>query len=147
MEGHSVVASLYSASRYWRLPIFVAAVMLLVSWTALGQTVVLFPDTRLEAAVRLGLSKPVGDITRADLQALSYLYVEREGITNLSGLEWAVNLTSVGLDGNPIRDFAPLAGLTNLQSLSLGANSLTNLSFLQGLTRLNHTSFNRCRLT
>src|SRR6267142_6599253 len=115
MEGHSVAASLYSTFRHRRLPIFVVAVMLLLSGTALGQTVVSFPDPRLEAEVRLLLGKPVGDLTSADLAGLSYLYVAREGITNLSGLEWAVNLTTVGLDGNWIRDFAPLAGLTNLQ--------------------------------
>src|SRR5213593_3845444 len=92
MEGHSVASSLYSTFRHRRLPVFLVAVMLLLSGTALGQTVVSFPDTRLEAAVRLGLSKPVGDLTRADLEALSFLYVEREGITNLSGLEWAVIL-------------------------------------------------------
>src|SRR5881396_3718075 len=103
MQGHSVVSSLYSTFRHRRLPIFVVAVMLLLSGTALGQTVVSFPDPRLEAAVRLGLSRPVGDLTSADLAQLSYLIVGYLEITNLSGLEWAVNLATLRLDGNRIR--------------------------------------------
>ncbi|MCL0101336.1 leucine-rich repeat domain-containing protein [Peptococcaceae bacterium] len=81
--------------------------------------VVTFLDANLEAAVRDALGKPTGDITKKDMAKLTNLEAYRRGITNLSGLEYAVNLTSLDLSENQITDITPLAGLTNLTWLEL----------------------------
>ncbi|NIN53708.1 MAG: hypothetical protein GTO23_11255, partial [Nitrososphaeria archaeon] len=64
-----------------------------------------FPDENLESAVRNTLDKPAGEeITVAELDKLTTLYVENSGITNLSGLDYCTNLTELGLSGNQISD-------------------------------------------
>ncbi|MCL0033777.1 leucine-rich repeat domain-containing protein, partial [Thermodesulfovibrionales bacterium] len=100
---------------------------------------VAFPDPNLEAAIREAIEKPTGDIYRSDLEGLTTLRASGRGISDLTGLEYAVNLTWLGLGGNQITDISPLSNLTNLTWLELGGNQITNispLSNLTGLTRL-----------
>ncbi|MCL0101253.1 stalk domain-containing protein, partial [Peptococcaceae bacterium] len=94
--------------------------------------VVTFLDANLEAAIRDALRKPTGDITKVDMAELTNLRAWERGITDLSGLEYAVNLTSLNLRGNQITDITPLAGLTNLTSLDLGRNLITDITPLAG---------------
>ncbi|MCL0106654.1 leucine-rich repeat domain-containing protein [Peptococcaceae bacterium] len=98
--------------------------------------VVTFLDANLEAAIRDALRKPTGDITKVDMAELINLEADRRGITNLSGLEYAVNLTSLQLEDNQITDITPLAGLTNLTKLSLEDNQITDITPLAGLTNM-----------
>ena len=98
--------------------------------------VVTFNDPNLEAAVRDALGKPVGDITDEDMAGLDTLDASLRGITDLSGLEYAVNLQTLHLYNNQISDLSPLAGLTNLEGLGLGVNQISDLSPLAGLTNL-----------
>jgi Leucine-rich repeat (LRR) protein len=70
---------------------------------------VVFPDKHLEAAVREALEKPDGPLTRGDLESLEELDVEWRGISDLTGLERCVNLTSLKLQRNQISDLTPLA--------------------------------------
>ena len=98
--------------------------------------VVTFNDDGLEAAVREALDKSVGDITAEDMAGLTELDASDRGITDLSGLEYAVNLRKLNLLKNQISDLSPLAGLTNLQDLHLGANQISDLKPLADLTKL-----------
>ncbi|MCL0068011.1 stalk domain-containing protein, partial [Peptococcaceae bacterium] len=66
--------------------------------------VVTFLDANLEAAIRDALRKPTGDITKEDMAKLTKLKAWKRGITDLSGLEYAVNLTSLYLKHNQITD-------------------------------------------
>jgi len=97
---------------------------------------VVFPDPKLTAAVRVALGKPTGGISRADLAGLTSLAANQQGITNLSGLEFAVNLTSLNLTLNAITDLTPLAGLTNLFELDAGGNQIQNLQPLSQMKAL-----------
>jgi hypothetical protein len=101
-----------------------------------------FKCPNLEKAVREALGQPEGDLTRADMLGLEKLEYDaeeeedNEKVTDLSGLEHAVNLMKLWLSDNPITDISPLQGLTNLTELTLWDNQITDISPLQGLTNL-----------
>ena len=50
------------------------------------------------------------------------------GIQDLTGLEYATNLTDLYLGFNRISDVSPLASLTNLTGLRLGRNQISDVS-------------------
>ena len=89
---------------------------------------VVFPDEDLEVAVRKKLEKPEGPLTRGDVKRLEVLDASEAEIGNLSGIEHAINLTTLLLAGNQISDVSPLASLTNLTTLGLGGNPLSQES-------------------
>lgn len=68
-------------------------------------------DCALLAAVEgaLGISSP----TPADMPSLTGLNAVAKGIVDLTGLEYATNLTSLDLGVNSISDISALSGLTN----------------------------------
>jgi len=96
------------------------------------------PDPRLEAVIRAEIGKPAGPITDYDMTFLTELDGGAKGITELSGLERAKNLTAVRLDGNGITDVTPLAGLTKLTELRLNSNRISSVAPLKNLTKLTH---------
>jgi len=93
-----------------------------------ASAVVSFPDTELEDVVRDALDKSDGDITDADMATLNELDADDEEISDLSGLEYAVNLRELDLEDNQVSDLGPLANLTNLQDLDLEDNQVSNIS-------------------
>jgi hypothetical protein len=96
-----------------------------------------FPDQALETAVRDQLAKPTGGITDVDMQRLTRLSSPGAGITDLTGLQLAVNLTELGLYGNRISDLGPLAGLSGLTDLTLSDNvDIVDVTPLAGLVSL-----------
>jgi hypothetical protein len=107
-----------------------------VSSPVYADTVVVFADPALEAAVRATIGIPVGDINQSDLNAFSAFSANGIGITNLSGMEYWTNLTSLTLRHNDITDLSYLSGLTNLIVLGLSSNTISNISVLSGLTNL-----------
>ena len=99
--------------------------------------VVSIPDANLRAAIAAGLGIANGaPITRAQLVTVDSLDASDSEITDLTGLEFAVNMTYLSLWGNLITDISPLSGLTNLRTLWLGDNSIVDCSPLADLTRL-----------
>ncbi len=103
-----------------------------------AQTVVSFPDPNLEAAFRVALSKPTGPLTSTDLQSLTSFSAASRNITNLSGLEWATNLTWLALQQNAITNLTPVSGLSKLTSLNISENKMTQLAALPTLTKLGY---------
>jgi Leucine-rich repeat (LRR) protein len=101
-----------------------------------------FLDPNLEEAIRCTLSESplcsslscVCPLTRLDLSHLTVLWAKNRQITNLSGLQWAINLTGLFLDQNSISDLTPLQGLPQLASLELYQNPVTNLAPLASLS-------------
>ena len=99
--------------------------------------VVSIPDRNLATVVRETLGLELGDaVTQLDMLRLGHLEASARQITDLTGLEHAVNLTSLSLDQNQIRDITPLAGSTILGGLQLNGNSISDLSPLAGMTNL-----------
>ncbi len=85
--------------------------------------VINFADVRLKDAIEseLGVINP----TSCDMLRLESLHAGSMGITDLSGLEYATGLRSLGVSGNLISDLKPLLGLTELESLYLQDNPLS----------------------
>ena len=99
--------------------------------------VVSIPDANLATVVRETLGLAPGDaVTQLDMLRLRHLEASVRQITDLTGLENAVNLTSLSLGGNQIRDITPLAGSTILEVLELNGNSISNLSPLAVMPNL-----------
>ncbi|GAI24660.1 unnamed protein product, partial [marine sediment metagenome] len=91
----------------------------------------------MEAAIRDALGKPAGEaITPAELAGLTQFAATMQGITDLSGIEYCINLTVLNIWGNPISDLSPLASLTNLTMFNFMGNEISDLSPLASLTNL-----------
>lgn len=103
-----------------------------------------------------------------DLANLSSLDISRSTVSNLKGLEWAVNLTELvafethvtdlthlsgltnleelHLDDNDIVDITPLSQLTSLKHLNLGVNRISDVTALSGLTNLEYLNLRKNRV-
>ena len=98
------------------------------SFNAKARPPVNIPNSNLRTAIEQILGKQPGElIAPDDMETLTTN--ERGtwsvGISDLTGLEFAVNLTHLDLSNNLISDISPLAGLTKLKTLDLSGNSLS----------------------
>jgi Leucine-rich repeat (LRR) protein len=86
---------------------------------------VVIPDSNLKAVIAETLGLPLGSPVSANqLATLTNLYAFDRGIMDLTGIEYAVNLVSLQLNRNQIRDLQPLTGLTKLEELRVRSNFL-----------------------
>ena len=111
----------------------------LSSGTGAAQMVeVVFPDPSLEQAIRLAIAKPGGPIFDTDLVGVGFtsLNAAARGIEDLTGLEYATDLTEVRLYENDISDISPLASLTLLADVYLWGNQIADISALSDLPLL-----------
>ena len=108
---------------------FILLICLSIPLTSTAQTVTI-PDSNLRAVIEVALGKASGDtITTSDMATLTRLEASNSNISNLTGLEHAINLTWLNLGDNSISDISSLAGLINLTSLvSLGQLNFRHLS-------------------
>ena len=102
------------------------------------------PDGNLRAVISDSLGKARGaPINRADMATLRRIDAggyPSNNISDLTGLEYATNLTELSLIANQISDISPLSGLTNLTYLDLEGNQISDIAALAGLTNLTHLS-------
>ena len=126
-------------------PSVVFMFMVVMCATATGETPVSFADANLKAAVEaeLGISDP----TPTDMKALTTLMADHQGISSLSGLDYAVNLTYLSLYDNHISQLSPLANLTKLTFLDVDDNHISDLMPLAGLTQLRHLDLDDNQIT
>ena len=102
-----------------------------------GETPLAIPDARLRAAIADRLGKAGSDpITAREMTPLGHLYAHDSDIGELTGIEYAINLTTLHLGSNRVSDLAPLAGLKNLTTLYLYDNNASDLTPLAGLANL-----------
>jgi hypothetical protein len=104
-------------------------------------SVVTFPDSLLEDAIRQAIPKPEGDICLSEVLTIDTLYAdgasEVPGISDLTGLSHLVNLKFLELDLNQISDITELTPLTNLEMLFLAYNyQIQDITPLSGLVNL-----------
>ena len=140
-----------------------------------AQTVYI-PDPSLRAVIEVALGKEAGeDITQADMASLhslqandcSFLTLTKMGvwwrakrwmcqstsdtleyeIQDLTGLEFAINLTELHLGRNQISDVSVLKNLTKLTYLDLGRNQIMDVSPLKNLTNLTHLFLDRNQIS
>ena len=108
-----------------------------VTFTAVATAPVKILDLNLRAAIEAALQVPPNTpIAQSEMETLTRLDAPRANISNLTGLEFATDLTHLVLWDNNISDISVVAGLTNLLELSLGGNSITDISPIAGLTNL-----------
>lgn len=98
--------------------------------------VVFVPDKRLEEAIRETIGKPRGPIYITELEEIISLSLSSRNVTDLTGLEYCVNLERLELHGNRISDLSPLASLANLTELVMEPNQFRDLSPLDSLADL-----------
>ena len=103
------------------------------------------PDANLRAVIEDSLGKARGaEITRAEMAGLILLEAPNLGISDLTGLEYGVNLTELNLGSNNITDISPLFNLINLRVLHLYGNGLSDWPQLQRLTGLVSLNLGYC---
>jgi hypothetical protein len=108
--------------------------LLLLHARAFADSPVHFVDAKLKVAVEEELW--VSDPTPADMLGLTTLNIDATGITNLTGLEYAANLSTLICGHNEISDLRPLSGLTSLRVLAFNTNEISDLTPLVGLVSL-----------
>ena len=123
----------------------------------------------VEAAIRARINKPTSELTKADLEKVTRLYLSRSQLTSVNGLEKLTNLDflylgNIGLklpEGleklvqldeldlwkNQLTDVKGLEKLTKLERLNLRDNKLTDVKGLEKLTKLTHLNLHKNRLT
>ncbi len=98
---------------------------------------VAIPDPALEERIRSQLGKPEGVIDSSEMETLKF--VSAWGVRDLTGLEYAVNATSIDIFESMVSDLSPLSGLANLEDLVVTCDKeLSDLEPLRGLSTLNY---------
>jgi hypothetical protein len=116
---------------------------------AADENIVAIPDSQLEEEIRfaLGLFEKPDPITKEKMKELTYLRADSSHITNLEGLQYAVNLRTLIADDNDIRTLTPLAQLTNLKLLSLsGSSQLSDVRALSNMSGLRTIVLDWCAI-
>ncbi|EGO8651620.1 hypothetical protein EFL05_12090, partial [Enterococcus faecalis] len=104
------------------------------------------PDPTLQSVVAKSLGIEVSEITKEQMNKLQtlYIYAADSAITDLKGLEFAINLSSFYMSGqNQITDFSVLKSLNNLAYVYLMGANVTDdnvPNFGDNVTRLNLSS-------
>ncbi len=101
-------------------------------------------DVNLKKALNEELNKKPGvirpldqDITKEEMESFKgTLYLTKKGIKDISGLEYATNITSLKIGINGISDLSPISGLTNLKELEIFRNDISDVSALSGLVNM-----------
>ncbi len=95
------------------------------------------PDANLRAAIAEALSKaPGAPITAEEMGTLERFVAENKNISDLTGLEFAKNLTTLYLHHNALSDISPLAALTKLREIRINDTEVSDLSPLASLRDL-----------
>ena len=79
----------------------------------------------------------ISDLTGLEFATnLTFLWLENNNITDISSVTGLTKLTRLDFGNNFIADISPVAGLDNLTSLWLWDNSISDISSVTGLTNL-----------
>ena len=106
------------------------------------------PDASLRRGIEQALEKPAGALVmRHEMSQLDRLLVGGTGISDLAGLEFAVNLTYLNLRDNPVSDISLLWQLRRLVALYLGNNDTEHIAPLVGATDLETLEVIRARVS
>ena len=100
------------------------------------------PDAGLRDAIRSSLKLEDGDpLTEQKMRQLIRLEAGHFQITDLTGLERAVNLAFLNLRDNQISVISAVGNLTDLWHLNLSQNQIVDISAVGNLTNLTNLNF------
>ena len=107
-----------------------------------GAAVVPLPDPNLRSAIAEALGKSSNaPMTTEEMARLERLDARSRGIRDLTGLQFATNLSWLHLRYNQITDFSPIAGLIGLRELWINDNPMSDISPVRGLINLTRLEF------
>ena len=101
-----------------------------ISFTAVGANEINIPDRYLRAMIERELNKRAGDpITAAEMATLPHLNASHSHISDLTGLNLAINLTWLSLYANNLTTLPAgvFVGLSKVTELNLQRNPLTTI--------------------
>ena len=102
------------------------------------------PDPNLRAAVSKALRRtPNAPITVTAMERVVRLDAQNSGIVDLTGIQFATNLTRINISHNQVSDLSPIAGLIELRELWITDNLVSDISPVRGLTNLTHLGLDR----
>ena len=148
IDGSGVAESLLTLGAHLGVnTVEVSAAGMTVTFTAEAVSAIEIPDPNLRVVVENTLSKAQGQpIAPAEMARLTELQAPNANISDLTGLEHAINLGNLNLsrelvDGNwinsnSVSDLSPLSDLTSLTHLWLEDNAITDISPVAGLVNL-----------
>jgi uncharacterized repeat protein (TIGR02543 family) len=118
------------------LSLLLSGMLLAKAW---AEEPIHFSDPKLKEAVEAELF--ISNPTPTDMLGLTELVIPLtwqriNAISDLTGLEYATNLTDLDLKYHKVSDLSPLSGLIHLRSVALLGNGLTDISPLSTLTEL-----------
>lgn len=102
-------------------------------------------DQELLAAIlsSLGMQTP-SELTEESIKNLKELNISGTGISELKGLEFAINLERLNAQGaSQLSDISALAGFEKLVFLNLRETAVSDIAALQGMTQLQYLNLNR----
>jgi Leucine-rich repeat (LRR) protein len=107
--------------------------------------VVAFNDTILERVVRTRLNKPDGEILSTDMETLVSISTQFDSIKDLTGLEYAKNLTFLKIYSGHVSDISVVANMPKLEVINFFNNQITDISPMRHLSQLEYVnlSFNQ----
>jgi internalin A len=102
---------------------------------------IVFADPNLESTVLRVLGIQDRPVTQKDAYQVQSLDLHHEipsdeAFSDLTGLEYFVNLELLSLNGNDISDLSPIGGLARMKSLVISFNEISDLSPLSGMPQL-----------
>ena len=101
----------------------------------------------IEAEIRYELNKPTGELTKADLEKVTELWLNGNQLTDVKGLEKLTKLKELYLAKNQLTNVKGLEKLWQLTRLHLHSNQLTDVKGLEKLTQLTHLNLTSNKLT
>lgn len=100
------------------------------------------PDPAFKSYLNGLIGQPsTSDITEAQMDTITAITINGGSVSDITGIDYAHNLTSVRIANTQVTDFSLLASLPKLTNISLAGSSITsssipNLNNLQNLTSL-----------
>ena len=107
------------------------------------------PDPNLRALIAEALGKSSNaPITVEEMNGLRRIAdAYSRGIRDLTGLQYAINLSRLVIENDQVSDISPIAGLINLKELSFENNPVSDLSPVRGLINLTWLEFDRTKVS
>ena len=92
------------------------------------ETIVEIPDQALKSRLLARFDKNQdGELSKSEMSQIEYFDAYNAGITDLTGLEYATEISSLEVPYNEIKDLAPISKLPNLQYLNVKENQITKV--------------------
>ena len=109
---------------------------------------ILIPDPILRTIIAEQLGKSLNaPISVEEMKRLRRIDAFGRGIRDLTGLQYATNLSRLVVENAQVSDISPIAGLTNLRELSFENNPVSDISPVQGLINLVWLEFDRTQVS